>query len=323
MVTVSNRIYKQRCVQALFPESLWKYFKNIICDFEEIAEIRIRRNGPVQIIKRKQSIYIDSNGCYCRDATAGIVLTSTEFDMLFRHICRHSVYAFEEELKNGYLTVEGGHRIGIVGQTVWADNHLNGIKNINALNIRIAHEIKGIADRIIPYIISEHELKSTLIVSLPGRGKTTLLRDLVRQTSNGNANNSGKTVSLIDERSELASCYLGVAQNDVGMHTDILDACPKATGIMMVLRSMSPQVIAVDELGSAKDYEAIQQAFYLGCKILATIHGESYKQIKQNTVLSNMLSEGGFERLIFLESTGAPGERLYISNQRGEVIKKW
>lgn len=312
---------KQKSVKCLFPENLQAVFGQVICDYDEIAEIRIRRNGPIQVIKRKQSIYLDKKGVYAADADRGIKLTATEFDDLFRHICRHSVYAFEEELKNGYLTVEGGHRIGIVGQTVWEENRIKSMKYFNAINIRIAHEIKGVADKILPFLYKDAVLKSTLLVSLPGRGKTTLLRDLVRKISNGSKYCPAKSVSLIDERSELASCYLGMAQNDVGIHTDVLDACPKAAGIMMVLRSMSPQVIAVDELGGPDDYVAIQQAFYLGCRILATIHGDTYENLQQNKYLKPMLRSGGFERLVFLGNIGTPGENICICNEKGEEIK--
>ena len=153
-----------------------------------------------------------------------------------------------------------------------------------------------------------------------GCGKTTLLRELVRKISNGSREHFAKNVSLIDERSEIASCYLGMAQNDVGMHTDILDACPKAEGMLMVLRSMSPQIIAVDELGGEEDYKAIQQAFYLGCRLLATIHGTDYDSIKRNPYLQDNLGAGGFERLIFLKGRAGKEQVIKICNEKGEVL---
>lgn len=319
-MTEANRIYKQRCVQAMFPTGQRVLFEQAIADYEEISEIRIRRCMPVQVIKGNKVLYIEKGGAYVTYPQHGVVFTNQQFEELFAHICRHSVYAFEQELKNGYLTLEGGHRMGVVGQTVWEGNELKSIKYFQALNLRIAHEVKGCGDKILPFIIDKDEVRSTLLVSLPGCGKTTLLRDLIRKISNGSRESKPKKVCIIDERSELASCYLGVPQNDVGMHTDVLDACPKARGILMVLRSMSPQVIAVDELGGDEDYEALQQAFYLGCKILATVHGNSYENLCKNHALRSLMGQGGFQRIVFLGGVKIPGEILLICNEKGEIV---
>ncbi len=313
-------MYKQDCIGTMFPDYIRHYFRKVIEDYEEIREIRIRRNGPVRVIKGNRGMYLTGNGAYTEMSMRGICLTEREFSDLFSHICRHSVYAFEEELCKGYLTVEGGHRVGVVGQVVWDGKEIKRMKYFTALNIRIAHEIKGVADKVLPRLFLDDVLKSTLIVSPPGCGKTTLLRDLVRKISNGSREYLPRNVSLIDERSEIASCYLGVAQNDVGVHTDILDACPKATGMMMVLRSMAPQVIAVDELGGEDDYEAIRQAFYLGCKLLATIHGTEYETLSANPYLKELLCKNGFERLVFLQGRGGEKQRIRICNEKGEEL---
>lgn len=313
-------MYKQNSIQALFPENVRPYFRNVIKDYEDVKEIRIRRNGPVRVIKGNNWVYLNEKGMYTEWPNQGICLTEQEFSDLFNHICRHSVYAFEEELCKGYLTVEGGHRIGVVGQMVWDGKEVKHIKYFTALNIRIAHEIKGVADKILSYLYEGDVLKSTLIVSPPGCGKTTVLRDLVRKISNGSREHLPQNLSLIDERSEIASCYLGVAQNDVGKHTDILDACPKAAGVLMVLRSMAPQVIAVDELGGREDYEAICQAFYLGCKLLATIHGTEYDALSANPYLKELLRENGFERIIFIQGRGGEAQRIKICNEKGEEV---
>ncbi len=312
--------YKKRCVAVLFPETVKKYFYEVIENYQTVSEIRIRRNGPVQIVKENGSFYVSANGSFHQDVRSAVQLSESEFDELFRHICRHSVYAFEEELKNGYLTVEGGHRIGVVGQTVWEGRKMKSIKNLNALNIRIAHEIKGVADSVLPCLISEGILKSTLLVSPPGCGKTTLLRDLVRKISNGSRMISSMNVSLVDERSEIASCYMGKAQNDIGLHTDIMDACPKAKGIMLVLRSMSPQVIAVDELGGEEDYDALCQAFYLGCNILATIHGTDYERLANSPHMKILLKKGFFERIVFLGKRSGGQQKILICNEKGEIL---
>lgn len=315
-----DNTYKKRCVAVLFPEMVKKHFYEVIENYQIVSEIRIRRNGPVQVVKENGDFYVSENGSFHQDVRSAIRLSESGFDELFRHICRHSVYAFEEELKNGYLTVEGGHRIGVVGQTVWEGRKMKSIKYLNALNIRIAHEIKGVADPILPHLISKGSLKSTLLVSPPGCGKTTLLRDLVRKISNGSRLISPKNVSLIDERSEIASCYLGKAQNDVGLHTDVMDACPKAMGIMLVLRAMSPQVIAVDELGGEEDYDALCQAFYLGCNILATIHGTDYERLANNPYMKKLLKKGCFERIVFLGKRNGGQQSIWICNEKGEIL---
>lgn len=313
-------MYKQDTIKALFPEYMRHYFRNIIKDYEEVNEVRVRRNGPLHIIKGKNNLYVTKDGTYTDIPILGVRLTEREFSDLFHHICRHSVYAFEEELCKGYLTVEGGHRVGVVGQTVWDGREIKSLKYFTAFNIRIAHEIKGVADRIMPFIYKNKSLCSTLIVSPPGCGKTTLLRDLVRKVSNGSREHLPQNVSLIDERSEIASCYLGEAQNDVGLHTDILDACPKAVGMIMALRTMSPGVIAVDELGGEEDYNAMRQAFYLGCRILATIHGNGYEMLQSNPYMQNMFAQGGFERIVILERHSGE-QSIQICDEKGEVIQ--
>lgn len=314
-------MYKQHSIKALFPEHLLYYFNNVIRDYKDVREIRIRKNGPLQILKGNDSFYLTKEGAYIDIPQSGMCFSEKEFMDLFSHICRHSVYAFEQELSKGYITVEGGHRIGVVGQIVWDGSKVTGMKHLSSLNIRISHEIKGVSDIILPYLFEDNTLKSTLIVSPPGCGKTTLLRDLVRKISNGGREFLPRNVSLIDERSEIASCYLGIAQNDVGLHTDILDACPKAVGILMVLRSMSPQVIALDELGGEEDYLAMQQAFYLGCNMLATIHGTDYETLKENPYMKTMLVKGGFERIVILRGRAGEQQNLIICNEKGEQVR--
>lgn len=315
-----NRWYKQRTVQALFPDCLKTVFQNVVKDYTKVSEIRIRQNGPICVSVGKDMVYLNKEGKYIHDITKAVVLSGRNFETLLHHICRHSVYAYEEEIKSGYITVEGGHRIGIVGQTVWDGKEIKAVKHFNALNIRIAHEIKGAADTVLPFLIEDNELKSTLIVSMPGCGKTTLLRDLVRKISNGTREMKGKNVCIIDERSELASSYLGIAQNDVGLHTDILDSCPKATGMLWVLRSMAPEVIAVDELGGERDYLAVRQAFYLGCRVLATVHGRDDETIKMNENLKKLIGKGGFQRILFLGEREQPGKIHKIYNEKGMEI---
>ena len=160
------------------------------------------------------------------------------------------------------------------------------MKNISFINIRISHEVKGAADSVIPYMYKDEMLLNTLIISPPGCGKTTLLRDLIRQVSDGNSYGKGMTVGVVDERSELAGSFCGIPQNDLGMRTDVLDACPKKRGMLLLLRSMSPRVIAIDELGSREELDQLRRAQACGCRILATVHGESIGDVERRFSVS-------------------------------------
>jgi stage III sporulation protein AA len=221
----------------------------------------------------------------------------------------YSLYAFEEEIKNGYITIQGGHRVGICGQAVLAEGGIKTIKHINGLNIRITHQIKGCADGVIDKI-AKPDLKHTMIISPPGCGKTTLIRDIARLLSNGDddKNIPGYKVGIVDERSEIAGCYHGVPQNDVGIRTDILDAAPKAKGMIMLLRSMSPEVIIVDEIGRKEDSTAIDEIINSGVKLVCTVHGASLQDILKKEVLSEILRKDIFEIFIVLKYGKTAGE---------------
>ena len=245
------------------------------------------------------------------DLAKGWRVEKEDVEKTLQIISQNSLYALEEELRNGFVTLPGGHRVGMVGQAVIEKGRVRTLKHIAGLNFRIGREIKGAADGLLPYLISagRERVYNTLLVSPPRGGKTTLLRDVVRQLSNGvpALGIKGFTVGVADERSEIAGCYQGVPQRDVGMRTDVLDRCPKAEGMLMLLRSMAPQIIAVDELGKQEEREALEEALNAGVTVIATVHAASLSDLDRRPVVRELVAQRVFERIVILGRSRGPG----------------
>lgn len=265
-------------------------------DWTGLEEIRVRNGYPIELIYDNRNKWLNIQGC---------IVDRHSLDEMINYITGYSVYAMEEELKQGYITLEGGHRIGVTGHATY-DRQRNGayqvtnIVDIGGLNIRIAHEKKGCAKEIIPFLRSGQSIYNTLIFAAPGIGKTTYLRDAIRILANGDEEHEGFKCCVIDERSEIAACKMGKPQNDLGSRTDVLDACPKEVGMRMVLRTMSPQIIAVDELGKQGEFEMLESMRCSGVNVLGTMHAGSIREMFSNPMIKDCMEKAIIQRYVEL-----------------------
>lgn len=330
-------------VVRIFPQKLRALLQNAGTQSFAAEELRLRVNRPLLMEAKGQewrlradcgeweSVDVSGRSGPSDDASGYYQVTSQDIRDTLEYMSRYSLYAFDEELRQGFLTIPGGHRVGIAGQAVAEKSAVRTLRNISFLNIRVAREVKGCAGGLLPWLYQGGVIASTLIISPPRCGKTTLLRDLIRQVSDGwqkvheGGSKSlsfvpGMTVGVVDERSELGACYQGAPQHDLGMRTDVLDACPKAEGMMMLIRSMAPRVVAVDEIGSREDMEALQYGINCGCRLLATIHGNSLEDVLQKPLLREMAESGAFARYVLLSPTGPPGQVRAVLDGEGRVL---
>lgn len=303
----------------IFAKEIRRILQKAEADFGRMQEIRLRVGAPLLVVYENREYYVACSGALEITDRNAHVVTRDELRETMEYISNYSLYAFEEELRQGFITIQGGHRIGVAGRTVVEDKHVRAMKYISFINVRLSHQIPGCANQVMPYLYDRvsGQVQHTLIVSPPRCGKTTLLRDIIRQLSTGSQGHGGVTVGVVDERSELGACHQGVPQNDLGIRTDILDCCPKARGMMMLIRTMSPQVIAVDEIGSREDMEAIEYVMNCGCRLVATVHGSSMDDIRQKPVLREMVKERMFDRYIVLGTGKYMGRVEEIFDSRG------
>ena len=217
---------EQEQVVTFFSEGIRHVLQAACLNFGNIYEIRLRVSQPLLLSSQEGEIFLDDKGRRTRDLKRAFRVTAEELSETLEIISEYSLYAYEEELRQGFLTVPGGHRVGVAGRTVLSGKRVDGMRDISCLNLRLAHEKKGCADSVFSWLYGT-EVDHTLIISPPRCGKTTLLRDLIRQISNGTSSCPGRTVGVVDERSEIAGCYQGIAQNDLAILTYVLDGCPK------------------------------------------------------------------------------------------------
>lgn len=276
---------------------------------KNIYEIRIRINTPIYIKTLNGNFFISLKKYSVMSHSNYYKITKNDISHTMSSLTSYSLHAYENEIKNGYLTIQGGHRIGICGNCIYKNDRFSGYKNITSLNIRVAKDILNCADNYMKYIIkNRNEIYNTLVAGPPLSGKTTFIRDLARKLSDGTSNPefNGCDVTVIDERGEIASEYNGMPQIYIGMRTDILSYCMKKEGFFMSIRSLSPKIIISDELGSEEDFEIIQYALKSGVKIVSTAHCFDIEDLFKNIYINKILQSNFIERVIILNNNHGP-----------------
>lgn len=293
-----------------FPQRLRDGWERSGVCFDRIQEIRLRVNQPVRVLSD-------------RDHRLPIIYGEREMEEIFRYLCHDSVYAYEEERKQGFITVEGGHRVGITGELVAAGSGGFIAKYIRYMNIRLAHEHRGIAEKMIGYLYrasKDGAPLNTLIISPPGVGKTTLLRDAIRLMSSGSGGYKGCNVGVVDERGEIAGAYRGSAMLDCGERTDVITGGDKRSGISILVRTFAPRVIAIDEIGKSADADAILHAGVSGCSILATVHGYSIEDIRRKDEMERIFQTGLIDRFVVLSMDAGMDRYFEVYDREGNRL---
>ncbi|KEI07108.1 stage III sporulation protein AA [Clostridium botulinum] len=271
---------------------------------DKLQEIRIKINKKLIVYVGNIEIIVD------------YLVKKEDIKVILQRISNYSIYAFEEEIKQGYITIKGGHRVGICGSCVIENEKVKTIKNIASLNIRICREVIGCSNNIMPYILNNSRVFNTIIISPPKCGKTTLIRDISR-----NLSDAKKKICIVDERSEIGACFEGVPQMNIGLRTDVFDNCVKSEGIIMAIRSMAPEVIVCDEIGTYKDMESIIMAMNSGVNLITTIHGFGIEDLYRRPVFKEILENKVFQRAVVLSSINGVGtvEYIYDFNKKGKL----
>lgn len=298
-------------VLALLPKKIQNQLLRVPPDIlVKCEELRIRVDRPIELIIGGEPRFISFEA------------SRQDAEQLLSHLSQFSLYTLEEELKRGYITISGGHRVGLAGKVILEKGSVKAIRDVSSFNIRIAHQKIGAADALIPNLYTDY-WQHTLIIGAPQSGKTTILRDIARIASTGMESRRipPRKVGIVDERSEIAGCVQGVPQLEFGLRVDVLDGCPKAEGMMMMIRSMSPDVIVVDEIGRSEDSLAILEAVNAGIKLFSTTHGHTFDEVKKRPFMKELLSQNVFERFIEIKRD-ENGNRIYqILNEQGKTLQ--
>jgi stage III sporulation protein AA len=294
-------------ILAILPYSIAEMINDLPeSKLKKLEEIRLRINRPIELITAGEALFLPYR------------VQEKDGEQFLDKLANYSFYTLEEELKKGYITIEGGHRVGLAGKVILEEGRVKAIRNVSSFNIRIAREKIGAAIPLVSHLF-KNRWRHTMIIGAPQSGKTTILRDLARIVSSGipEKNIPALKVGIVDERSEIAGCVRGIPQLHFGPRLDVLDACPKAEGMMMLIRSMSPDVLIVDEIGREEDSQAIMEAVNAGITLIMTTHGHSFADLHKRPILKQIVEESVFERFIELTRGNGPGTINNIYDEKG------
>ncbi len=300
-------------VATYFPKSISDIFINLPQRVKNgISEIRLRSGRPLSLTVDGENVFLSSRGNVCHLLQHGLyAVTEKELSEVFKSMCDYSAYAYSDQIRQGFITLKNGCRAGLAASAIYDNGQLTGLVQISSINIRIAAEYIGCAKRIV-----EHLSKGMLIAGPPSSGKTTVLRDAVRLVSHGIGTHR-RRVAIIDTRGEIAAVRNSIPQNDVGPLTDVLTGCTKQEGIEMAIRTLSPEVIAFDEIGSITEANAIIKSFHSGAHTFCTVHSGMAEELLKNPVARCVLNSGAINRVVFLHSVGDIPEVYRVINNKG------
>lgn len=281
----------------------------------DVQEIRIRAEKPLVLSMGRKTMFVDKAFELSESMENAVTASFEDIVASFQNVCCYSVYSHQNEIKNGFVTMGSGHRVGLCGTAVISHGEISSVRDISSLNIRIAREIPDAAEELLQRVGSVEG--GLLIVGMPCSGKTTILRDLARRISLGIGCRIMRT-SVVDERSELSGTYAGIARNDLGL-SDILNGYSKHEGIMQALRTLSPEAIICDEIGTSADMRAIEQGINAGVSIVATIHAGSYRELLARSQGMALINSGAFRTVVILESRENAGKISELIRLRGAV----
>ncbi|GMA60611.1 stage III sporulation protein AA [Alicyclobacillus fastidiosus] len=291
-----------------------------------LEEIRLRVGQPLELCGQTGSSFLHCESGTTSVASEGLVVTSGHIKHVVGQVTQFSMYAVEEDLRRGFMTIPGGHRVGVAGHVVTdGQGQVKSIRSISSLNIRVAHAIPGVANRLRHHLYRKQDGHpyNVLVISPPQCGKTTLIRDIARQWSENLLvrRKVPAKVAIVDERSEIAGCIEGLPQFSVGPRTDVLDGCPKAQGMLMAIRSLSPDIVVTDEIGRSEDALAILEATHAGVAVITTAHALRMEDWRMRPNMDSLFQSKAFDRYILLSRRHGPGTVEAVLDQAGRPIR--